>query len=73
MNTLEAWAWESGASMVKTPPLRRLVELAYLYAWGKDGNADIRDEFRQNFSEVKSSTGVFTYEGAGKFRWVGGK
>lgn len=48
--------------------LRRLVEMAYEYAWGGAGVADDRDKFWRNFREVKCLTGSFSYS-EGRFRW----
>lgn len=50
--------------------VRRLVEMAYLYAWGSDGSADKRDEFRNLYSRMceKYPIGNFVWDGR-LFTW----
>ena len=51
---------------------RSVTEQLYLNAWGPDGDADQRDEFRQVVHpamQVVFSVGQFTYLGDGKFEW----
>ena len=50
---------------------RRLLEMAYLYAWGVEGNSDLRDEWKELFKNLtKQTKGGFLYLGNNKFRWI---
>ena len=50
---------------------RRIIELLYHHAWGKEGNADLRDEFHAIYKEFQSQykDGKFLYHGAGVIKW----
>lgn len=55
--------------------MKRLLELSYLYCWGKDGNADLRDEWQKLYYKFAPAGKTMSYLGNGKFSWskVGGK
>ncbi len=48
--------------------MRRLLEMAYLFAWGPDGTADRRDEWWE-LKALLPNVGTMCYGGNGKFRW----
>jgi hypothetical protein len=48
--------------------LCRVLEMAYLYAWGVDGNSDLRDEWKRAYEELTPSMSMM-YLGDGKFEW----
>lgn len=50
--------------------LRRFVEMAYLYAWGPQGDYNTRTEFHKIMNKLESITGTFNYCGNDKFRWL---
>lgn len=47
--------------------VRKLFEMAYCFAWGVDGNADLRDEFRL-CRETLVQVGKMSYDGQ-RFTW----
>ncbi len=50
---------------------RRLIEMAYLYCWGREGNSDLRDEFKRIYNSKEFlHLGTFSYSGNGKFKWT---
>jgi hypothetical protein len=48
--------------------LRRILEMAYRYAWGADGDADKRDEFRAIYEPLEPLTGRL-HNGESGFYW----
>lgn len=53
------------------PEYRRLIEMAYCWAWGVGGSADARDEFRTLLAGLGLGLGnSFLYHGHGKFTWL---
>jgi len=47
--------------------LRRIVEITYLYCWGKEGSHELRQEWHQLWNNVYSTwdIGEFLYTGPG--------
>ena len=41
--------------------------MAYLYSWGGDGNADLRDEWKELAKSMK--VGRLNYRGNNEFTW----
>lgn len=51
--------------------LRFMVECAYLFCWGANGSADLRDSFKQYRKDYEPLVGEMTYcGGGGDFRWI---
>jgi len=50
---------------------RRIIELLYLYAWGPQGNGDLRSECIRHikFFKREYKIGIFKYTGNGGFEW----
>jgi hypothetical protein len=48
--------------------LRRMLEMAYLYAWGTEGSSELRDEFHILYSAVAYRVGSFVWDGQ-EFLW----
>ncbi len=49
--------------------LRRIIEQAYLYAWGAEGTIYKRADFKENYARLSAQSGYFLYNGDGKFTW----
>ncbi len=43
--------------------------MAYMHAWGPEGNGYLRDEFKK-IQIHESEIGKMLYLGDGKFRWI---
>lgn len=53
----------------KKKALRRMIELAYMHAWGVEGNEDLRDQFRIDMHNFYKDAGNFASLGNGSFVW----
>jgi len=49
--------------------VRRITEMAYCFAWGNSGSADLRDEFLTAYRQLGPQIGKFSYHGVGEFEW----
>jgi hypothetical protein len=50
------------------PELKRVLEMAYLYAWGAESTSKLRDEWRRLY-DVLSPTESLEYMGQRTFTW----
>lgn len=49
--------------------LRKLIEFAYLFAWGPQGSTEKSNEFNQSLKRIEPLVGTFTYDGNNSFLW----
>jgi hypothetical protein len=54
-----------------TQTSRRLIEMAYLYAWGPAGDADLRDEWHNLYRSANCGSMIYNgrYNGRTDFSW----
>lgn len=46
------------------------MQIAYVKAWGSQGNATLRDEWIEVQKRMQDITGVLRYAGKGQFEWI---